>query len=264
MKRHKKLSIIIISFLLVVFSVFIFSPSVQAAEQYKDYPEGLKVLPDCFKTGDCDLNDFVQLFVNLAYTGLKVLPYLAMLMMIWAGFNLIMAGGNPEKIQAGKKMITSIVLGVIIVVILAWTWSFFIVVILTGNTTGETAGYIFKDYPWQQEWWGGGEGGIEHVPSTGCCIVDGYGCTETGQGSCISLGDIWDTSTQYMGDYQYCYQFSTVCLSYQVGCCVPKDPDNTTCILPGLEGCLGNANIMRNSQHFTTSCRNIAQCEEFL
>lgn len=263
-----KKSLILLSLLLIVFTFLTIPQDVQAASGDIDYPEGFTILPDCYEDGSCGLNDFIQLFVNLANVMLKILPYLAMIMMIWAGFNLIMSGGNPTKIQEGKKMVFSIVLGVMIVVILAWAWAFFVVIILTGNTADDTIGLIFNDYPWQTEWWGGGEGVIERVPGEGCCIVHGYGCTETGRGGCISMGDIWrtepprDPQSEYMGDYQYCFQFATACLRYQVGCCVPKDPDNTTCILPGLEGCLGDATTMTNYQHSNSYCRNIAQCEE--
>lgn len=278
MHYHNKKNIgLIIGACLVlsVIGIALFAPTPASAagtceetSGYKQYEEGWKIMPDCFTCGSCDLYDFVQLFVNLANVGLKVLPYLAMFMMIWAGFNLIMAGGNPQKIQEGKKMITSVILGVIIIVILAWAWSYFIVYALTCDPAHKETCQA-KLFPgggiWEREWWGGGEATVEHQPGTGCCIVNGFGCIDTDQTTCTSLGGP-DIQTTYEGDYQYCHNFSATCQSYQVGCCVPTDPNSNACTSPGTNGCLpaspNDDPSWRERRHNQTPCDNLGQCQE--
>ncbi len=260
-KRNKKILLALLTASFVIFSFSITANVAFAADNYEEYPGGFKILPDCYKDGICDLDDFVQLFINLAHVGLKVLPYLAMIFMIWAGFNLIMAGGNPEKIQGGKKMLTSIILGVLIVTILAWVWSLFVVVVLTGSLEGK----IFTGYgsPLEREWWGGGAVG-DLPPEAGCCVVNGYGCIEVTREDCANYPAIWlragvtPPETNFMGEQQYCYDYVATCSKWDYGCCVPTDVENTTCYTPGKNGCLE----WPFTEHTPNNCANIKdRCE---
>lgn len=256
--RNKKILLALLTLFFIVFS-FSTTANVAFAAEYESYPEGFKVLPDCYKDGICDLDDFVQLFVNLSQVALKILPYLAMVFMIWAGFNLIMAAGNPEKIQEGKKMLTSIIVGILIVTILAWTWSLFIVVVLTGSLEGK----IFPGTPLEREWWGGGTvAGL--APEEGCCVVDGYGCIEVTKEECESYPAIWfvvgmtPPVVNFMGEQQYCYEFVAACSKWTLGCCVPRYEEDTTCYEPTQKGCLE----WPFTEHTPNRCLNIEQCDK--
>lgn len=219
-----------------------------------DTGNGLNLIPDeCLgpqKNAECDLNSFVQLFVNLAQAALKLLPYLAMIMMIWAGFNLIMAGGNPEKIQQGKKMITSVVVGVIIVIFLAWAYGNFIVFVLTGEVN------IFPGTPFAREWWGGGTADAR-PPNSGCCYVEDYGCTEVTQTECQALSGTYGGATvQFMGENQFCSEYQAVCSNLTIGCCVPDDATNKTCYWPDSKtGCIN----WPTTSHSNTACNYLGQ-----
>lgn len=230
--------------LLTICAVTIFGtaliPQVAHAQEYEYQEDWVIIPPECRGADDsktCDLNSFVQLFVNLAIVGMKVLPYLAMIMMIWAGFNFIQSGGNPEKIQGGKKMLSSIVIGVLIVTILAWTWSYFMVFLLTGNEK------LFTGYEiWERDWWGGGSI-QERAPEIGCCVVTdaipgvlGVGCVENLQTQCANIETNAAASgisilASFQGEGTSCGG-NTQCQNYQQGCCVPRDETNKTCYIP--------------------------------
>lgn len=207
------------------------------SEDYED--ESWRIIPkECISSSlvkegekkECDLDSFVQLFINLANIGKKVLPYLTMIMVIWAGFNLIMAGGNPEKIQSGKKMLTSIFLGIIIILILAWAWSSFVVYVLTCDPARkeETCqGTVFSGYGiWEREWWGG-DPGPEQTADQGCCVVNTVGCKNTEVEECNTLeatyhDDLGAGETNF-NIRQNC-DTMPVCLTLPevTQCCVPK------------------------------------------
>ncbi len=244
MKRRNYRKILITgAALLVVSAIMIMGINSASAKEYANYPEGWQLIPQCAIDDlgveePCDLDDFVQMFVNAAGIGLKILPYIAMVMMIWAGFNLIMAGGNTEKIQEGKKMITSIVLGIIIVTVLAWSWSLFVVYVLTGGVE------IFPNTPLHRAWWGGGVAD-DLPPDYGCCYVEGYGCEEMQENECVvGMRLNWELvgavapNISFLGSATLCSEHAATCDNFNYGCCVPTDETNKLCYKPQTNGCI--------------------------
>lgn len=71
--------------------------------------------PACREQGDCGWCDFIDLFVILQKTILYLFGGLALVALVWGGQGIILAAGNEEKITAGKKIITSTLLGVLII-----------------------------------------------------------------------------------------------------------------------------------------------------
>ena len=76
--------------------------------------------------GDADLKETVINILNLA---LGLLSLVAVVMVIIGGFTWLTAGGNEEKVDKAKKIISAAVIGLIIV-LLAWA-----VVIFVAKTT---------------------------------------------------------------------------------------------------------------------------------
>jgi hypothetical protein len=76
--------------------------------------------------GTADLKDTVINILNLA---LGLLSLVAVVMVIIGGFTWLTAGGNEEKVDKAKKIISAAVIGLIIV-LLAWA-----VVIFVAKTT---------------------------------------------------------------------------------------------------------------------------------
>jgi hypothetical protein len=60
-----------------------------------------------------DPSSLVQTFISLI---ISLAGVIAFLMMIFASIQIILAGGNPEKLQAGKEMLTSAIIGLILII----------------------------------------------------------------------------------------------------------------------------------------------------
>jgi len=84
-------------FIIFCLTLVVLAMSATPVKAYEVYKNGFTIIPEeCLgsqvateQTKQCDINSFVQLFVNLAAVGLKVLPYLAMLMIIGSGFYFV-------------------------------------------------------------------------------------------------------------------------------------------------------------------------------
>ena len=145
-KKNKYFKLFFILGLLLVLTVGYTKP----VFAYEYYNNGFEIIPkECLESQvatqqekPCNLNSFVQLFVNLAAVGLKVLPYLAMLMIIGSGFYFVLSGGSAQRIQQGKKAFSSVIIGVLIIIVLAWGMSAMIVYLLTG----EEGGFLFPGF----------------------------------------------------------------------------------------------------------------------
>jgi hypothetical protein len=246
--------------LLAVLAVVVQPANAQSTDSGPYEPGWVIIPPECLgrqAAGDkpCDLDSFINLFVNLAKVGLKVLPYITMIMVIWAGFNLIMAGGNPTKIEEGKRMVSSIVIGVIVILVLAWGFSYFIVYTLTCNPQDKASceAKLFYGYPWQKEWWGGGEA---HLASAdlGCCVnTTAQWCQER-----LNEEDCEAQGGSFQGKGSACEASKAVCDNYAAGCCVPDNPTDTDCQSPSsIEAC---KNLSGYHNVTDRICLEIEQC----
>ena len=75
----------------------------------------------------CGIDDFIQLFINLANWGLSILAIIATLLYIWGGFSFLIAGGREEHIKEGKEIIVGTSTGILVVLtayLLVTFWSF--------------------------------------------------------------------------------------------------------------------------------------------
>ncbi|MEK7612002.1 MAG: hypothetical protein AAB407_01550 [Patescibacteria group bacterium] len=78
--------------------------------------------------GGCGLNSFAYLIkVVIDYLGKVIVLPLAVLMIIWGGFKIIMARGNSSEFAKGRQIITTALIGVAIVfgagIIVSLVWS---------------------------------------------------------------------------------------------------------------------------------------------
>lgn len=101
----------------------------------------------CQDRGDCTMCDFVGLFVVLQKVILSLFAGLALVMLIWGGQGMIMAAGNQEKFTAGRKLITSTLLGVLIILV-----AYFLVAILYGLLATPAGEKKLKPIL-TQDWW---------------------------------------------------------------------------------------------------------------
>ncbi len=82
---------------------------------------------ECIEKGNCDFCDWINLFVVLEKVILSLFGGLALVLMVWAGQSFITAAGNQEKIAQAKRLMTSTIFGVVIILA-----GYFLVNILIG------------------------------------------------------------------------------------------------------------------------------------
>ncbi|MFA6908509.1 MAG: pilin [Patescibacteria group bacterium] len=214
----------------------------------------------CRPVRSCQADDFVQLFANLSSKALIGLPILALLFFIWAGFNLIMSGGNPEKVNSAKKMMVGVLLGCIIILVLAWMWTTFVVVVLTGDT--EKPGSIDG-----RPWWGTGSTDQEALPTKGCCTTL-LGCiSNITEAECdeIEASGLYTVHGFSNTDFTEGTACSTLplCANLKEGCCVPNQTTSTDCQPPDpVRGCtvFTELNVPTHYLQPNAPCTSIAQC----
>lgn len=204
----------------------------------------LRVLPPCFKCGNCQLDDFVWLFVNLGTWGIRILPVAALLFLMWGGFILLTSGGNTSKIEEGKKMIASVLIGVIIVLVVAWTMTSLIIWMLTGDVKANIFG---------RPWYGEGSSTTGTVPSDKGCCIQTITCDQTTQDQCKTLNGSWQQGKTCIPDFTICQNFLTA-----TSCCVPKDPTDKTkeCEPPQPDNTCSSIDYILTPKN----CLNIEQC----
>lgn len=91
-----------------------------------------EILPPCTCSGDCQLTDFIQLFINLYGFGVKIAAPLGIFFIIIGAVILVTATGYANRIEMGKTMITQAVTGLIIVLI-SWVIVDTAIYLLTNN-----------------------------------------------------------------------------------------------------------------------------------
>ena len=117
---NKKLTLGISLLALAAFVV----PVVAQAVSFEDPSQSLGL-------GTADLKSTV---INIINWVLGLLGIIAVVMIIYAGFQWLTAGGNEDKVSSAKKIISAAVVGLIII-LLAWAIVNF-VLRTTGNVTG--------------------------------------------------------------------------------------------------------------------------------
>jgi len=99
-KKYKKL----------IFALFVFATIAVPAVSYA-------ALVPCGTEGNpCTLCHFYILTQNIIdFLMWYIAPALAILIIAWGGFNILIAGGDPGRKQAGRKAITAAIVGLLIV-----------------------------------------------------------------------------------------------------------------------------------------------------
>lgn len=78
--------------------------------------------------------DLKATIVNIVQWALGFLALIAVIMIIIGGFMWMTAGGNEERVEKAKKMISAAVIGLIIV-LLAWAIVIFVIGVINDETT---------------------------------------------------------------------------------------------------------------------------------
>ncbi|MDO8577298.1 MAG: hypothetical protein Q7R55_00270 [Candidatus Wildermuthbacteria bacterium] len=68
---------------------------------------------DIFVLGTNIINFF--LIPTSSNNGFAIVPLIATLLLVWGGFSLVVAGGNPQAVSSARTVLTAVVIGLIIV-----------------------------------------------------------------------------------------------------------------------------------------------------
>lgn len=105
--------------------------------------QAIELIPKECTTGGgegCGVCQLIQVGINFVQILFGLMGGIALIMLIWAGFSLVMSAGNPEKINANKKIIIGTIVGILIM-LFAWEAVNIGVLMFTGQT--EKVGKIF-------------------------------------------------------------------------------------------------------------------------
>jgi len=109
--KNKKIFIFLnLSLLLIIFS-FVFMARAEAAGGFFT-----DVSDACYNNGDCQFCDLAKVAANIFRFLRDIAFYIAVLMIIYGGIMLIFSGGSPKRIENGRKILTSAIIGFAIVV----------------------------------------------------------------------------------------------------------------------------------------------------
>lgn len=146
-KQSKPLILTMLLLIGLSAAVAFFQPAAAAAFDIKKGIVGNLGSAQCQATGDCTLCDFIDLFVVLQKVILSIFAGLALIMLIWGGQGMIMAAGNQEKFTAGRKLITSTLFGVLIILAAYFLTSVLYIIIATPK--GQTPQPVLSESWWK-------------------------------------------------------------------------------------------------------------------
>ncbi|MFH1315053.1 MAG: pilin [Candidatus Uhrbacteria bacterium] len=143
---NRKLSSYGIYFLILLFSYFLFLSTPVLATDVENPPSeeiaGImhSVTADCWNDGNCQLEDMMQVFVNIADFILGIVGSLALLLFVVGGFYFLFAQGESSKITKGKDYLKGAIVGLLIVFVAYIGVQGLETALKTGSLPG-TAGY---------------------------------------------------------------------------------------------------------------------------
>lgn len=69
----------------------------------------------CIESGNCNLNDILQVAVNASQILLELSGAVALLFFVYGGITFLISGGSSEKVAKGKQIIVNSVIGLVII-----------------------------------------------------------------------------------------------------------------------------------------------------
>jgi len=102
---------------------------------------------------NCTVCDFLQTIDNLLRFLTEISFVLAVAVIVYGAFNIMTAGGNSAKYEAGKSSVTISLTGIVIVLI-SWVFIHQLLFILAGNRLfqGNFSNWIWNEIPCEVEY----------------------------------------------------------------------------------------------------------------
>ena len=73
------------------------------------------ITSQCYNSGQCQIDDIMAVFANVGNWIAGIIAVIVFLFYVYGGFNLLLAGGSSERVQKGKKILTTATVGLLIV-----------------------------------------------------------------------------------------------------------------------------------------------------
>ena len=115
---RKSRRFILISLLLLVFAFPVFATEICTGSTCTSAEVGpfmASITAACAETGNCSMDDILQVFYNVGNYTLAIVGSLVLLMYIVGGFYYLTAAGEPGRVSKGTKYITVSTIGLLIV-----------------------------------------------------------------------------------------------------------------------------------------------------
>ena len=89
------------------------------------------------KTNECTITDFLQMVLNIINFLLSWAWLVATLMIVWAGWGMVNAGGNEEEVSKAKTTLSNAIIGFFLIMV-SFVLLNFVVSLVTGEGTFTT------------------------------------------------------------------------------------------------------------------------------
>ncbi len=121
---------------------------IDSAQYGSTYPLSTWEVTGYSLSRDCQLTDFLQVFVNLYSWGLYIISVLALVFMFIGGGTLLFAAGSEERIRVGKTVLKNTIIG-LLVALSSWIIvNLALVAILPEENRKDGVAYIIENQPW--------------------------------------------------------------------------------------------------------------------
>jgi hypothetical protein len=121
--------------MLLIISCFIFTPF--------NFAHAVQIIPGCALSGNGGVCCAVLLITNLTKVIMGVAGIGALIFFIYGGFLWITSAGSPDKVKQGIKIISSTVIG-LIVMVFSWTIINFTITSLVNVPNSDNTTYIWS------------------------------------------------------------------------------------------------------------------------
>jgi len=102
----------------------------------------------CRDCGACSICDLMWVVTKTMRFVLSLAGALALALFIWGGWEMMLSGGKAEEVEHGKKVISGTVVGLVIILLLAWVWPNWVILALKGVPEGGKPQTIFSGDAW--------------------------------------------------------------------------------------------------------------------
>jgi hypothetical protein len=119
---HKRIGLILRNIFLAVPVTAFFCPNIASAATTTGTTPASSaggliagISDTCSKTGTCQLSDFFVVGANITKLILGISGSVMLIMVVYGGFLWLVSSGNSSRVEQGKKVLSSSLLGLIIV-----------------------------------------------------------------------------------------------------------------------------------------------------